>query len=118
MGIAMKHALPAVVLWLAASGTVVAADNSLAGQIQGGHRDAALKMIAAGADVNAAQGDGTTPLHLIRAVRPDVLVKGADYRKDEVVGAEFVEAYGGRVHLATLHQGFSTTTLLAQLRAA
>jgi ankyrin repeat protein len=59
----MKHALPAVVLWLAAAGTAVAADNSLAGLIQAGHRDAALKMIASGADVNAAQGDGTTPLH-------------------------------------------------------
>ena len=63
MGIAMKHVVPAVVLWLAASGAAVAADNSLAGLIQGGNRDAALKMIAAGADVNAAQGDGTTPLH-------------------------------------------------------
>jgi ankyrin repeat protein len=63
MGIALKHALPAVVLWLAASGTAVAADNSLAGLIQAGQRDAALKMIGAGADVNAAQGDGTTPLH-------------------------------------------------------
>ena len=63
MGIAMKHAVSALALWLAASGTAVAADNSLAGQIQAGHRDAALKMIAAGTDVNAAQGDGTTPLH-------------------------------------------------------
>jgi D-beta-D-heptose 7-phosphate kinase/D-beta-D-heptose 1-phosphate adenosyltransferase len=62
--------------------------------------------------------DGTTPLHLIRALRPDVLVKGADYRKDEVVGAEFVESYGGRVHLATLHPGFSTTSLIQQMRAA
>ena len=54
--------------------------------------------------------DEPTPLELIRAVRPDVLVKGADYRKDEVVGAEFVEGYGGRVHLArTLRDGFSTT---------
>jgi ankyrin repeat protein len=63
MGIAMKHALPAVVLWLAVAGTAAAADNSLAGRIQAGDRSAALKMIAAGADVNAAQGDGTTPLH-------------------------------------------------------
>src|SRR5207248_4376190 len=38
-----------------------------------------------------------TPLALIEAVRPDVLVKGADYRKAEVVGAAFVEAHGGRV---------------------
>jgi D-beta-D-heptose 7-phosphate kinase/D-beta-D-heptose 1-phosphate adenosyltransferase len=62
--------------------------------------------------------DESTPLHLIRTLRPDVLVKGADYRKDEVVGAEFVESYGGRVHLATLHRGFSTTTLIEKMRAA
>ncbi len=62
--------------------------------------------------------DETTPLHLIQAIRPDVLVKGADYRKDEVVGAEFVESYGGRVHLATLHRGLSTTHLIERMRAA
>ena len=62
--------------------------------------------------------DEATPLQLIQAVRPDVLVKGADYRKDEVVGAELVESYGGRVHLATLHRGLSTTNLLERLRAA
>jgi D-beta-D-heptose 7-phosphate kinase/D-beta-D-heptose 1-phosphate adenosyltransferase len=55
---------------------------------------------------------------LIEALRPDVLVKGADYRKDDVIGAELVESYGGRVHLATLHPGFSTTTLIDKLRAA
>ncbi len=59
-----------------------------------------------------------TPIEVIRAVRPDVLVKGADYRKDEVVGAEFIESYGGRVHLAELRKGFSTTTLLQRMRAA
>ena len=89
MGIVMKRAISAVVLWLAAAGTAAAADNSLAGLIQAGHRDAALKMIAAGADVNAAQGDGTTPLHwavykidaelaralLARGAKPDVINK-------------------------------------------
>jgi D-beta-D-heptose 7-phosphate kinase/D-beta-D-heptose 1-phosphate adenosyltransferase len=59
-----------------------------------------------------------TPLELIRAVRPDVLIKGADYRKHEVVGAEFVESYGGRVHLAPLHEGYSTTRIIERLRAA
>ncbi|MDE2473500.1 MAG: ankyrin repeat domain-containing protein [Alphaproteobacteria bacterium] len=59
----MKRAIFSAVLWLAAAGTAAAADGSLAGLIQAGNRDAALKMIAAGADVNAAQGDGTTPLH-------------------------------------------------------
>jgi D-beta-D-heptose 7-phosphate kinase/D-beta-D-heptose 1-phosphate adenosyltransferase len=62
--------------------------------------------------------DEPTPLTLIRHVRPDVLVKGADYTKDEVVGAEFVESCGGRVHLATLHHGYSTTRLIEQMRAA
>jgi D-beta-D-heptose 7-phosphate kinase/D-beta-D-heptose 1-phosphate adenosyltransferase len=62
--------------------------------------------------------DELTPLALIQAVRPDVLVKGADYRKEEVVGAELVESYGGRVHLATLQRGLSTTALLERLEAA
>jgi D-beta-D-heptose 7-phosphate kinase/D-beta-D-heptose 1-phosphate adenosyltransferase len=59
-----------------------------------------------------------TPRELIEEVRPDVLVKGADYAHDEVVGAEFVESYGGRVHLAALREGFSTTGLLRRLGAA
>jgi D-beta-D-heptose 7-phosphate kinase/D-beta-D-heptose 1-phosphate adenosyltransferase len=59
-----------------------------------------------------------TPLPLIEALRPDVLVKGADYKKDEVVGAEFVESIGGRVYLAALREGLSTTRLIQKLRAA
>jgi D-beta-D-heptose 7-phosphate kinase/D-beta-D-heptose 1-phosphate adenosyltransferase len=62
--------------------------------------------------------DEATPLSLIEALRPDVLVKGADYRRDEVVGGDLVESYGGRVHLATLRHGFSTTALLRRLEAA
>ena len=62
--------------------------------------------------------DESTPLDLIRALRPDVLVKGADYRKDEVVGADVVEGYGGRVHLAALREGYSTTRVLQRLAAA
>jgi uncharacterized protein len=82
METAMKRAVFAVMFCLAAAGTAAAADDSLAGLIQAGKRDAALKRIAAGADVNAAQGDGTTPLHwavykidadLVRAL----LAKGA-----------------------------------------
>lgn len=53
-----------------------------------------------------------TPEDLIRAVRPDVLVKGADYTKDRVVGHEIVEAYGGRVELIDLVAGRSTTEVL------
>jgi D-beta-D-heptose 7-phosphate kinase/D-beta-D-heptose 1-phosphate adenosyltransferase len=62
--------------------------------------------------------DAATPLELIHEVRPDVLVKGADYHRDEVIGADFVESYGGRVHLAPLREGYSTTRLLQSLGAA
>ncbi len=62
--------------------------------------------------------DEPTPQPLIELLRPDVLVKGADYRREEVVGAEFVESYGGRVHLAALQDGFSTTRLIEKLQAA
>jgi D-beta-D-heptose 7-phosphate kinase/D-beta-D-heptose 1-phosphate adenosyltransferase len=62
--------------------------------------------------------DEPTPLELIRAVRPDVLVKGADYHPDEVVGADLVASYGGRVYLAPLREGYSTTRLLQRLGAA
>lgn len=59
-----------------------------------------------------------TPRALVGALRPDVLVKGADYSKAEVVGADFVESYGGRVHLAELRDGFSTTSLIERMKAA
>jgi D-beta-D-heptose 7-phosphate kinase/D-beta-D-heptose 1-phosphate adenosyltransferase len=62
--------------------------------------------------------DDATPLALIEALRPDVLVKGADYQKHEVVGANFVESYGGQIYLAPLREGFSTTGILQRLGAA
>lgn len=57
-----------------------------------------------------------TPMVLIEALRPDVLVKGADYRLDQVVGRDFVESYGGHVHLAELIPGKSTTATLAKIQ--
>jgi D-beta-D-heptose 7-phosphate kinase/D-beta-D-heptose 1-phosphate adenosyltransferase len=59
-----------------------------------------------------------TPLALIEAVAPDVLVKGADYNVDTVVGAEFVRARGGRVVLADLVHGESTTNTLHRVTTA
>lgn len=59
-----------------------------------------------------------TPMMLIEAVRPDVLVKGADYRKDQVVGGSFVESYGGRVALIELVEGKSTTGTIDRMRSA
>ncbi|MBL8807439.1 MAG: D-glycero-beta-D-manno-heptose 1-phosphate adenylyltransferase [Rhodospirillales bacterium] len=55
-----------------------------------------------------------TPMDVIRALKPDVLVKGADYTKDKVVGATEVESWGGRVVLARLVAGQSTTSLIAK----
>ena len=62
--------------------------------------------------------DTPTPLELIAAVRPDVLVKGADYTEAQVVGADLVRGWGGEVRLAPLVEGRSTTATLARLRAA
>lgn len=57
-----------------------------------------------------------TPETLIAALRPDVLVKGADYTLDQVVGADLVRSWGGRVMLAELLPGNSTTATIARLR--
>jgi len=59
-----------------------------------------------------------TPIKLIEAVRPDVLVKGADYRKDQVVGGKFVESHGGRVALIDLVEGKSTSGTIAKMRGS
>jgi len=56
-----------------------------------------------------------TPIELIRRVRPKVLVKGADYRIDQVVGREIVEADGGEVVLVDLMEGYSTTRLVSRM---
>jgi D-beta-D-heptose 7-phosphate kinase/D-beta-D-heptose 1-phosphate adenosyltransferase len=60
--------------------------------------------------------DEDTPLALIEALVPDVLVKGADYRVDQVVGADVVTAAGGRVVLADLVAGQSTTGIIARMK--
>ncbi|QQS15058.1 MAG: D-glycero-beta-D-manno-heptose 1-phosphate adenylyltransferase [Rhodospirillales bacterium] len=62
--------------------------------------------------------DEDTPLKTIDALRPDVLVKGADYTRDTVVGADQVEGWGGRVVLASLADGFSTTATIRRMSGA
>lgn len=59
--------------------------------------------------------DQDTPLELIEKIRPDVLVKGADYRKEQVVGWDVVESYGGRVALAPLVDGRSTSAVIRRI---
>jgi D-beta-D-heptose 7-phosphate kinase/D-beta-D-heptose 1-phosphate adenosyltransferase len=56
-----------------------------------------------------------TPIELIREIRPQLLVKGADYRLDEVVGADLVKSVGGEILLADVMPGYSTTATIARL---
>ena len=58
-----------------------------------------------------------TPVNLIAAIRPDVLVKGKDYAIDQVVGGDLVRSWGGRVYLAELMGGHSTTNIVARSQA-
>jgi rfaE bifunctional protein nucleotidyltransferase chain/domain len=60
--------------------------------------------------------DEDTPAELIRALVPDVLVKGGDYALDEVVGRDTVEAAGGRVELVDFVDGYSTTSLIRRIK--
>jgi rfaE bifunctional protein nucleotidyltransferase chain/domain len=57
-----------------------------------------------------------TPLELIMALRPDVLVKGGDYTPDTIVGRREVEGWGGRVVVVPLTPGQSTTSIIQRLR--
>jgi D-beta-D-heptose 7-phosphate kinase / D-beta-D-heptose 1-phosphate adenosyltransferase len=77
-----------------------------------------LAVIAALQSVDLVLAFGEdTPLELITRLRPDVLFKGADYREDQVVGAEVVRARGGRVALIDLVPGRSTTRIIERSRA-
>jgi len=75
------------------------------------------ELLAALASVDAVViFDEDTPADIIRHVQPDVLVKGADWAADHIVGREVVEGRGGRVVRLELAQGFSTTGLIGTMR--
>lgn len=59
-----------------------------------------------------------TPLQLITAILPDVLVKGGDYTLEQIVGAKEVMANGGRVVINPILPGFSTTSIIQQIKAS
>jgi D-glycero-beta-D-manno-heptose 1-phosphate adenylyltransferase len=61
--------------------------------------------------------DEETPLAIVSALQPDVLVKGADWAEDAIVGREVVEQRGGRVVRIPLAPGYSTTKILEKVRA-
>lgn len=59
----------------------------------------------------------TTPIKLISLIKPDLLVKGADYSADEVVGKDVVESFGGEVKLISFKEGFSTSKLIDKMKS-
>ena len=71
----------------------------------------ALRMVDA-----VAPFEEDTPYELLQLIQPDVLVKGADYRVEDVVGRDIVEARGGRVELVPLVPGHSTSDIIRRIR--
>jgi D-sedoheptulose 7-phosphate isomerase len=61
--------------------------------------------------------DEPTPESLIKSIRPDVLVKGGDWSRDEIIGADFVESYGGKVLSLPLKGDYSSSAIIEQMRA-
>ncbi len=89
-------------------------------ELKGGGRpvipqDERARVLAALASVDAViLFDEDTPLELIKSIRPDVLVKGSDYREEEITGAKEVRSWGGDVVLAPLVEGRSTSRILKE----
>ncbi len=105
---------------------VVALNSDASARRLGKGADRPVNTLADRAAVVAALGcvdlvtwfDADTPLELIQSVRPDVLVKGGDWKPEAIVGAREVQGWGGSVHsIAFAHQR-STTALLEKVRAS
>lgn len=60
--------------------------------------------------------DEDTPEELIKAIKPDILVKGGDYTIDKIVGADFVQQNGGEVHIIPFVDGYSTTGIISRIQ--
>jgi len=81
------------------------------------HQDSRAKVLAALRFVDAVViFDQDTPLELITAIGPDVLVKGGDWKAEQIVGGDVVQARGGEVRSLKMVDGFSTTALVEKIR--
>jgi rfaE bifunctional protein nucleotidyltransferase chain/domain len=60
--------------------------------------------------------DEDTPEEIIKAIKPDILVKGGDYTIDKIVGADFVQQNGGEVHIIPFVDGYSTTGIISRIQ--
>lgn len=75
-----------------------------------------LKTIAALASVDfVVLFNEDNPLKLIKALKPDLLIKGADWNKGRIIGADFVESYGGKVATVNLVNGRSTSAIIEKI---
>lgn len=101
----------------------VNSDDSVRRQGKGGDRpintlENRMALLAALESVSLVIGfDADTPLDLILAIHPDVLVKGGDWTPDRIVGAEEVTGWGGSVHSIPFRHHTSTTALLERIRS-
>ena len=85
--------------------------------VQNEHARSTVLAALGSVDMVILFGDDT-PLHLIDGLRPEVLVKGADYSLDQVVGRDLVESYGGVIVLADLEPGHSTSETVLRIAEA
>ena len=75
-----------------------------------------LKTVAALASVDfVVLFNADSPLRLIKALKPDILIKGADWNKQKIIGADFVESYGGKVLTVNLVKGRSTSAIIEKI---
>lgn len=61
--------------------------------------------------------DAPTPYELIRTIKPDVLIKGADYKIEQIVGHDIVKSYGGKVMTIPFIEGYSTTQIIKKIKS-
>ena len=80
-----------------------------------GERERARILAALAATDAVVTFDAPTPIDLIVALRPDVLLKGGDYTEESVIGAPEVRSWGGRVVIVPTVEGFSTTNIVRRL---
>lgn len=60
--------------------------------------------------------DDKTPIKLIKKIKPDILMKGGDYKEDEVIGADIVKSYGGEIIISPLVPGISTSQIMTKIK--
>jgi rfaE bifunctional protein nucleotidyltransferase chain/domain len=76
----------------------------------------ALSLSALGFVAGVVLFDEDTPIEIIKKIKPDILVKGADYELENIVGADYVQAQGGKVEAIPLTEGYSTTELINKIK--